>query len=122
VIRSAYKGYDYNFLYQSTPLSEQLAIVISYAGKTGATSPDIQCVLRDTAGNSFTGAILDHGIKFTDLATQGYSYAPDDFVFSGAHFIGTPSNTSPTELVRPLHVPTSNRGQLLNLQVTPVVG
>ena len=118
VIRSAYKGYDYNFLYQSTPLSKQLAILISYAGKTGATDPDIQCVLRDTASNSYTGTILDHGIKFTDLATQGYSYAPDEFVFSGAHFIGTPTNSSPTELVRPLHVPTSNRGQLLNIQVT----
>lgn len=118
VIRSAYKGYDYNFLYQSTALSERLAILISYAGKTGSSNPDIQCQLRSTAGNSFTGTIIDQGIKFTDLSTQGYSYAPDEFIFSGTQLIGAPTNVSPTVLIRPLYVPPANRGQLLNISVT----
>ena len=118
VIRSAYKGYDYNFLYQSTALSERLAILISYAGKTGSSNPDIQCQLRSTAGNSFTGTIIDQGIKFTDLSTQGYSYAPDEFIFSGTQLIDAPTNTSPTVLIRPLYVPSANRGQLLHISVT----
>ena len=118
VIRSSYKGHENNYLYQSTPLSERLAILISYAAKQGASAPDITCELRATASNSFTGTVLDYGIKFIDLTTTREDRSPDAFTFTGTTPIDAPTNTTPTTIIRPLYVPSTNRGQLLNIKIT----
>ena len=119
VVRSVYKGYEYNFLYQSTPLSERLAILISYSALQDASQPDITYELRDTSSNSFTGTVLDHGVKLIDLsANNEQTSAIDEFIFSGAQLIDAPTNTSPVTVARPLYVPSANRGQLLNIKVT----
>tara|TARA_Y100000592_G_C5481143_1_gene325590 strand:- start:280 stop:918 length:639 start_codon:yes stop_codon:yes gene_type:complete len=118
VIKGNYKGYDYHFLYQSTARSEHLALLITYAAKRDTNTPDITCVLRDTSGNSYTGSILDHGIQFINLSAHRNSTSPDEVAFTGCELVDPPSNTSPTTLVRPLYVPSANRGDLLNISVT----
>ena len=118
MVRSSYKGHENNFLYQSTPLSERLAILISYVAKQGASAPDITCELRATGGNSYTGTVLDYGIKFIDLTTTREDRSPDVFAFTGTTLIEAPTNTSPSTVIRPLYVPSANRGQLLNIKIT----
>jgi hypothetical protein len=56
-VLSAYKlDREYNFLYQSTHLSNQLAIIIRYNAYDTNTSqtPDVKVRLRDTASNSYS--------------------------------------------------------------------
>ena len=118
VIKSNYNSYDYNFLYQSTARSERLALLITYAAQRDASIPDIICKLRATGSNSYTGTILDHGVQFINLSSHRNSTSPDEVAFTGCALINAPTNVSPTTLVRPLYVPSSNRGQLLNISVT----
>jgi hypothetical protein len=117
-IRSAYKGYEYNFLYQSTALSSKLACLFSYAGEQDADDPSVTIEARSTASNSYTGTVLDYGCEFVNLETQGFSYAPDAFAFTGTLLDYEPSNTSADLIVRPLFIPSANRGELLNIKVT----
>lgn len=118
VIKSNYKSYEYSFLYQSTVRSERLALLITYAAQRDASIPDIICKLRATGSNSYTGTILDNGIQFINLSAHRNSTAPDEVAFTGCALIDAPTNASPTTLVRPLYVPSANRGELLNISVT----
>jgi len=118
VIKSNYKSYEYNFLYQSTARSERLALLITYAAQRDASIPDIICKLRATGSNSYTGTVLDNGIQFINLSAHRNSTAPDEVAFTGCTLIDAPTNVSPTTLVRPLYVPSTNRGELLNISVT----
>ena len=117
-VESAYKSYEYNFLYQSTPLSEHLAILMVGAGRYDSGQPDLTISLHDTASSSYSGTTLDHGIKFLDLPYSTSESSAEEWVFTGTELNFTPTNTSPATLVRPLLVPALNRGQLLNLKVT----
>lgn len=117
-IRSGYKGYEYNFLYQSTALTEHLCFLFSYAGKRGADEPSVIVEARDTASNSYTGTVLDYGVKMTNLETLGYNFSEDSFSFSGTTLNYTPTNTIPDVIPRPLFIPSANRGELLNIKVT----
>ena len=123
-VLKGYSGQDYHFLYQSTALSERLAIILVYGADYLASSPSITIELRDTASNSYSGTVLDYGIRFT--APQhlesvnvpfGDAMPPDSWAFSGTRKISAPSNTTP-EGPRPLYVPSANRGDLLNIKVT----
>lgn len=117
-IFTAYKGYEYNLLYQSTALSERVAVLIQYASKRGTDTPDITVEVRQTTGNSYTGTVIDYGIKFTELESHGeYSFTAAD-VFSGVTLDMPPTNTSATTVIRPLYIPSANRGELLNFKVT----
>ena len=120
-VLNAYKSdREYNFLYQSTHLSHQLAIIIRYNAYDDNTSltPDLKIRLRDTASNSYAGTLLDYGIRFQDglhLQTN-----PDDLqsrqIFTGCQTIAAPSGSA-YDFPRPLYVPSANRGELLNIQV-----
>jgi len=117
-IRSEYKGREYNFLYKSTALSEKVACLFSYAGEQGADDPSVTIEVRSTSSNSYSGTVLDYGCKFLNLDTQGYSFSTDSFAFTGTTLDYEPSNSSPDLIVRPLFVPSANRGELLNIKVT----
>ena len=117
-VRSQYKGYEYNFLYQSTAVSSKLAFLFSYAGERGADEPSVKVEARSTASNSYTGTVLDYGVEFTNLEANGYNFSPDSFAFSGTVLNYTPSNTTPDLIIRPLFIPSANRGELLNIKVT----
>jgi len=117
-IRSEYKGREYNFLYKSTALSEKVACLFSYAGEQGADDPSVTIEVRSTSSNSYSGTVLDYGCKFLNLDTQGYSFSTDSFAFTGTTLDYEPSNSSPDLIVRPLFIPSANRGELLNIKVT----
>jgi hypothetical protein len=117
-IRSEYKGREYNFLYKSTALSQKVACLFSYAGEQGADNPSVTIEVRSTSSNSYSGTVLDYGCKFLNLDTQGYSFSTDSFAFTGTTLDYEPSNSSPDLIVRPLFVPSANRGELLNIKVT----
>ena len=107
-----------NFLYQSTPISTQLAIVVQYVTRnfSNATPVTIDIELRDTAGNSYSANVLDVGIRFAETELQS---DPNTslLAFSGSELISAPANSVP-DLPRPLFVPSANRGELLNVKVT----
>ena len=123
-VLKSYSGYDYHFLYQSTALSERLAIVLVYGSDYLASTPSIIAELRATGSNSYSGTVLDHGIKWSAPnhlesvnVPFGDALPPDSWAFSGTRKISTPSNTSP-DSPRPLYVPSANRGDLLNIKIT----
>jgi hypothetical protein len=107
-----------NFLYQSTPISTQLGLVIQYVTRnfSNALPVTLDVELRDTAGNSYTGTVLDVGIRMAETELQS---DPNTalMAFSGAELISAPSNPTP-DPPRPLFVPSANRGQLLNVKIT----
>jgi len=112
----AIKGnFEYNLLYQSTPLSSHLAIMVQYRayGNPDLSSYfDVQ--LRDTASNSYTGTILDHGVRFNKGVELTGVGSEINTAFTGTELINAPTNTA-VEAPRPLYVPSANRGELLNI-------
>ena len=123
-VLKVYSSYEYNFLYQSTPLSERLAVLFVYGSDYRTAAVIAQIKLLDTAANSYTGTVLDHGVEFTAPehldafdVPFGDAISPDAWAFTGTRPIAAPTNTSP-ESPRPLYVPSANRGQLLNIKMT----
>ena len=107
-----------SYLYQSTPMSSHLGVIVQYAAANfEPTLPvSIALKLRDTAGNSYTGTVLDVGCKFTEVDLDaGWGVALT--AFTGTELISAPSNPTP-DPPRSLFVPSANRGQVLNLEVT----
>jgi len=117
---ASYKSRLYHFLYQSTPLSERLAISLLYAAQTVSGTPSIIIRLRPTTGSSYSATAIDNGIKFDNGTHIDASLIADGTIarslFTGCELIDAPTNTNP-ESPRPLYVPTSNRGQLLNIEI-----
>tara|TARA_Y100000385_G_scaffold290220_1_gene362493 strand:+ start:37 stop:657 length:621 start_codon:yes stop_codon:yes gene_type:complete len=115
----------YNFLYQSTSLSSHIALLIQYRASNFEIIPvSIEAKLRATGSNSYTSTILDHGIKFEEALDLESDRDEISQCFTGSELISAPSNTLP-DPVRPLYVPSSNRGELLNVviettQVLPI--
>lgn len=123
-ILPAYKSYKYNFLYKSTAQSEHLALLLVYGAGFGFGASVITAQLRDTANNSYNGTLLDAGIIWRSPTELQSAYtdvtvpiASDAWAFSGTRKIAAPSNTV-VEQPRPLYVPSANRGDLLNVQIT----
>lgn len=114
-----YKVKKYHFLYQSTPLSERLAISFLYTASTIDDTPEVVIRLRPTTGSSYSATAIDNGIKFSNeihIAAPGIiDGAVARSLFTGCELIDAPSNTLP-DLPRPLYVPSANRGQLLNIE------
>jgi len=108
----------YNFLYQSKAQTSHLALIVQYTAVNFefAASVSLSIELRDTASNSYTGTIIDVGTRFTETELRGDA---NDIVeaFTGCNEVPTPSNVVP-DPPRPLFVPISNRGELLNIVVT----
>ena len=126
-VRTTYKTYEYNFLYQSTPLSERLALLMVYGADYSAGSVSIKAEARATGSNSYTGTVLDYGIEFTAptfLVAQstplGEAVPSDQWAFTGCREIavGNPLATDPLDPPRPLVIPSANRGDLLNIKIT----
>jgi len=108
----------YNFLYQSKAQTSHLCLLIQYTAVNFdfAASVSLSAELRDTAGNSYTGTIIDVGTKFTETELRGDANDINE-AFTGCSEIPVPTNVVP-DPPRPLYVPTANRGQLLNVVVT----
>lgn len=107
----------YNFLYQSTPLSSHLAIMAQYVSSNfDQTTVSMSAQLRKTAGNSYTGTIIDVGFEFTENMLEG-SPTLAVWSFTGCDQAPAPTNVNP-DPPRPLFVPTGVRGQLLNIAIT----
>jgi len=126
-VRSTYKTYEYNFLYQSTALSERLALLMAYGADYSAGSVFIKAEVRATGSNSYNGTVLDYGIEFTAptyltaLSTPlGEAVPSDQWAFTGCRSIavGNPLITDPLDRPRPLVIPSANRGELLNIKIT----
>lgn len=115
----AYKARKYHFLYQSTPLSERLAISFIYSASTIDDTPEITVKLRPTTGSSYSATAIDNGIKFSHELHIQAPATPDGVLarslFTGCELIDAPTNTLP-DLPRPLYVPSANRGDLLNIE------
>ena len=107
----------YNFLYQSTPLSSHLVIAMQYVcSNFDSTTVSAQVELRATTGNSYTATILDVGFEFGESNLE----ADPQFgfwTFTGCARGDAPTNVNP-DPPRPLFVPTSSRGDLLNIALT----
>ena len=126
-VRTTYKTYEYNFLYQSTPLSERLALLMVYGAGYSAGSVSIKAEARATGSNSYNGTVLDYGIEFTaptNLVAQatplGEAVPSDQWAFTGCREIavGNPLSSDPLDPPRPLVIPSANRGDLLNIKIT----
>ena len=108
----------YNFPYQSKAQTSHLALIIQYTAINFefAASVSLSIELRSTAGNSYTGTIIDVGTRFTETELRGDA---NDIVeaFTGCDEVPAPSNVVP-DPPRPLFVPVANRGELLNIVVT----
>ena len=106
----------YNFLYQTTPLSSHLALLIQYRASSFdfASSVFVDVDLRDTASNSYTGTVLDHGIRFEEGVDLVHDRDNLSTAFTGGELISAPTNTSAVP-PRPLYVPTANRGEVVNV-------
>ena len=106
-----------NFLHQPTPITSHLGIILQYSSKNfRSTNAFFDVELRDTAANSYTGSVLDVGIRFSQIELES---SPNDLrtASTGAQLISAPSNSIP-DSPRPLFIPVSNRGELLNVVVT----
>lgn len=115
----AYKSKKYFFLYQSTPLSERLALMINYNAITLDDTPNIKVKLRQSSGNAYNATTIDNGIEFiNDLHIESDLTGAErvQTLFTGCELIEAPTNTT-YDLPRPLYVPTSNRGDLLVLEI-----
>ena len=106
----------FNFLYQSTPLSERIAVIVRYQS-SGDSGSFIELKLRDTASNSYNGTVLDYGIRLNNDVDITGNPVEVATAFTGTAHIDPPTNTQP-DAARPLYVPPANRGQLINLQIT----
>lgn len=123
-VLKSYSGYEYNFLYQSTALSERLALLFVYGSDYQAAAVSVIAKVLDTTSNSYNGTVLDHGVQFTAPehldafdVPFGDAMPTDAWAFTGARNIDAPTNTTP-ENPRPLYVPSANRGELLNIKIT----
>jgi len=108
---------EYNFPYQSSPLSTRLAVLFKYTSYSETYTPNVKIKLRATGSNSFSGTILDNGIEFEDgIYLQSNRESLElQMSFTGCELIDAPSSAS-FDFPRPLYVPSANRGELLNIQ------
>ena len=108
---------EYNFPYQSSPLSTRLAVLFRYTSYSETYTPNVKIKLRATGSNSFSGTILDNGIEFEDgIYLQSNRESLElQTSFTGCELIDAPSSAS-FDFPRPLYVPSANRGELLNIQ------
>ena len=107
-----------NFLHQTTPITSHIGVIFQYSSNNfrAATTAFVDVELRDTATNSYTGTVLDVGIRFSEIELEP---SPNDLrtATTGAQLIDAPSNPTP-DAPRPLYVPSANRGDLLNVVIT----
>ncbi len=107
-----------NFLHQPTPASSHLGLIFQYSSNNfrAATTAVVDVELRNTASNSYTGSVIDVGIRFSEIELEP---SPNDLrtATTGAELISAPSNSQP-EAPRPLFIPSANRGNLLNVVFT----
>ena len=106
-----------NFLHQPSPITSHLVLIFQYSSKRFRfTSDFLDVELRDTASNSYTGSVIDVGIRFSEIELES---SPTDVrtATTGAELISAPGNTIP-DSPRPLFIPVANRGDLLNVVFT----
>ncbi len=106
-----------NFLHQPSPITSHLGLIFQYSSKRFRfTSDFLDVELRDTASNSYTGSVIDVGIRFSEIELES---SPNDVrtATTGAELISAPGNTIP-DSPRPLFIPVANRGDLLNVVFT----
>lgn len=106
-----------NFLHQTTPVTSHLGVILQYQSinfRNATALIDIE--LRDTASNSYTGTVLDVGVRFSEIELEGLVQRLLTAT-TGAQLIDAPSNPTP-DAPRPLYVPSANRGDLLNVVIT----
>jgi hypothetical protein len=107
----------YSFLYQTSPLSSHIALIIQYrAHNFEFGTVFIGVDLRATGSNSYTGTMLDYGIRFEEGVDLEHDRDNLSQAFTGGELISAPTNTTP-EPPRPLYVPSANRGELVNLVI-----
>jgi len=107
----------YNILYQSTPLSSHLAVIVQYrASNFEFGNVYLRLRLRDTGFNAYTGTILDYGVTFLEGTDLDNTRDTLSTAFTGTTLIDAPTNTT-YDSPRPLYVPSANRGELLNISV-----
>jgi hypothetical protein len=106
----------YHFIHRANPAASHLGLIFKYISanhRTTAVRADFK--LRATAGNSYTGTTLDHGIRFSEVELESSPRTPA-VSSTGAELIEAPTNTTP-EAPRPLYIPVANRGELLNIEL-----
>jgi len=107
-----------NFLHQPTPITSHLGVIFQYSSNQfrAATTAVVDVELRNTAANSYTGSVIDVGIRFSEIELEP---SPNDLrtATTGAELISAPNNPTP-DSPRPLFIPPANRGDLLNIVFT----
>ena len=106
-----------HFLHQTAPVTSHIGVIIHYQSKDfrSNTSSSISVELRATTGNSYTGTVLDVGVRFSAIDLDGVDQVIN-VASTGAELVPEPTSASP-DLPRPLFVPTVNRGELLNVKI-----
>ena len=116
-IGSGLKGAtSYFFLHQPTPAASHLGVTFQYfSANQRFSSVQIDLSLRSTAGNSYSGSVLDVGVRFSEVELDS---APRSAATAttGFQLVAAPTNSSP-ESPRPLYIPSANRGELLNIEL-----
>ena len=85
-----------NFLHQPTPMTSHLGLIFQYSSNNfrAATTAVVDVELRDTASNSYTGSVIDVGIRFSEIELES---SPTDVrtATTGAELISAPRNAIP---------------------------
>tara|TARA_Y100000015_G_C2386570_1_gene87780 strand:+ start:423 stop:767 length:345 start_codon:yes stop_codon:yes gene_type:complete len=93
-------------------------VIFQYSSNNfrAATTAVVDVELRNTASNSYTGSVIDVGIRFSEIELEP---SPVDLqtATTGAELISAPNNSIP-DPPRPLFIPSANRGNLLNVVFT----
>lgn len=106
----------YYFLHQANPAASHLGVTFQYfSANQRFSSVQADLSLRDTASSSYSGTVLDVGVRFSEVELESAPREPATAT-TGFQLIAAPSNSSP-ESPRPLFVPTANRGELLNVKL-----
>lgn len=108
----------YSFLFGSTALSEWIGVIFQYVAtkESSNNSPIITFRVKN-----LSGTILSKSVRFTysehlNMSIDGNLDRPYTAT-TGATFYDPPSGTSGFDTPRPLYVPSSNRGDMLLLEV-----
>ena len=110
---------SHNFLLASLPHSVHLALVLRYASSaiTNTQSPLIEVALKDGTTLIDAGIKFEYPLSLNQLGSSGWSRVLK--ISTGSNFEDPAggsysSQTSP----RPLFIPTSSRGNVLNIETT----
>lgn len=108
----------YQFFYASTELSEWIGLIFQYVAtkESSSNDPTIRFGVHNLAGTLLSKRVLFEFPQHLQMSTTNVLEVPYTAT-SGAIFYDPPSGTSGTDEPRPLYIPSTNRGDMLIIEV-----